>query len=68
MNPALPIDYRQKKTKEAPTLSGLSSKPCIICQKMCEGYGQWSTGQTCSRTCENIQKAKPLYPGHGDYS
>ena len=65
-NPVIP-DYRQKVKAETKEMS-TPSKPCIVCKKACEGYGQWSMGQTCSRDCESVQASKPLYPEHGSLS
>lgn len=58
LNPALPVDYRPKAERKVEDI-GLPLKPCLICNKMTQGYGVWLIGNTCSRACESVQEAKP---------
>jgi len=51
-------DYRPKAERVVKD-EGLPLKPCLICQKMCQAYGVWLEGNTCSRACEAVQEAKP---------
>ena len=60
-NPVIPqktVDYTPRSEKKVKDES-LPLKPCIICNKMSEGYGAWLMGHTCSRACEAVQEAKP---------
>jgi len=61
-NPVIP-DYRPKSERTAEVK--LPLQPCIVCQKMTQGYGTWHSGITCSRECEAVQESKPKL--HGGY-
>lgn len=43
-------DYRQKAEKKVEDIS-LPLKPCLVCEKMTQGYGVFSEGVVCSRKC-----------------
>lgn len=60
-------DWQEKKKAEA---DKLTFTPCCVCGKAIgEGfYGRWSTGGTCSKTCEKVQETLPKYPDHPERS
>ena len=51
-NPVIPHNFGKKKVEEIT----ISSKPCLICHKMCEGYGTFAEGVVCSRRCNGIHE------------
>lgn len=55
-------DFRPKGQREVKD-EGLPLKACCICQKVCQPYGIWSDGQTCSRKCETVKEAMPRNTG-----
>lgn len=71
-NPVIPqktVDYTPRSEKKEQEVI-LSFKPCIVCSKQIgEGYyARWGNGGVCSKTCNEIQSLKPLYPEHGSTS
>jgi len=71
-NPVIPkgkIDYTPKSERKEQEIT-LSFKPCIICNKQIEEgyYARWGNGGVCSKTCNEAQSLKPLYPEHGSTS
>lgn len=57
-NPVIP-DYRTKAERVVKD-EGLPLKPCLICQKMTQGYGVFSEGVVCSRKCNTAhENARP---------
>lgn len=68
-NPVIP-DYRQRTEKTKEKEIGLSFKPCLVCTKQIfEGYyARWGDAGVCSKTCNDTQSLKPLYPLHGSLS
>ena len=60
-NPVIP-DYTPKKDRAVKD-EGLPLKPCLICSKLCQPYGMWSDGQTCTSKCEKVKESQPKYQG-----
>ena len=56
-------DYTPKSERQPKEEPSIPSTPCIICQRMTQGYGCWTDGNTCSKDCEVIQEAKPKFLG-----
>lgn len=54
-NPVLPVDYRPKAERVVKDES-LPQKPCLVCQKMTQGYGVFSDGVVCSRKCNTAHE------------
>lgn len=59
-NPVIP-NYTPKVEKKVEDIS-LPLKPCIVCQKMTQGYGVWLEGNTCSRACESVRENQGAPP------
>ena len=51
MNPVIP-DYRTKAERKVEDI-GLPLKPCLVCNKMTQGYGVFHNGVVCSRKCND---------------
>lgn len=61
-NPVLP-DYRPKE--ERTKVEQLPLKPCLVCKKMTQGYGQFHEGVVCSRMCnDTYEKTHPSLIDH----
>lgn len=47
-NPVLPVDYRKKEDRQVKD-EELPLKPCLVCNKMTQGYGVFNGGVVCSK-------------------
>lgn len=53
-NPVIP-DYRPKAERGVKD-EDLPLKPCLVCKKMTQGYGVFSEGVVCSRSCNTVHE------------
>jgi hypothetical protein len=58
-----PVDYTPKSERQPKEEPTIPSTPCIICQKMTQGYGRWADGNTCSKDCESVKESLPKLHG-----
>ena len=58
-----PKKFREVQDEYNDVVVGL----CCVCGVKVKGYyGSNSEGGTCNKTCEEVQAAKPRYPGHSE--
>lgn len=56
-------DFTPKSERQSKEEPSIPRTPCIICGTVAPSYGVWESGNTCCKTCEAIQEAKPKFLG-----